>query len=206
LFKVAERQFFTLIWRNIMAGGFRPVQDLSGGAYCGKVQTYAVDATHSTLLSVGDLVTETGNLDAATGLSEVDASSAGTGNLITGVIVGIDTNISNLEQRGLPASTAGTVKVAVDPNMILEAETSGGTLALTDVGGNLPAVVTAATATGGLVNSNMTVNATGNAASTTEQIRIVGVKDSADITYPAPIGTTVYCRINESTIGGAVGV
>lgn len=189
-----------------MAGGFRPVNDLSGNSYTGKVQTFAVDATHSTLLAVGDLVTETGNIDAATGLSEVDASSAGTGNLITGVIVSIDTNFSDLEQRGLPASTAGKVKVACDPNMILEAETSGGTLALTDVGGNLPAVVTAATATGGLVNSNMTVNATGNAASTTEQIRVVGVKDSGDITYPAPIGTTIYCRINESTVGGAVGV
>ena len=189
-----------------MAGGFRPVQDLSGNSYTGKVQTYAVAATHSTLLAVNDLVVETGNLDAATGISEVDAISAGTGNLITGVIVAIDPNFSDLEQKGLPASIGGTVKVAVDPNMILEAETSGGTLALTDVGGNLPAVVTAATASGGLVNSNMTVNATGAAASTTEQLRVVGVKDSGDITYPAPIGTTVYVRINESTISGAVGV
>jgi hypothetical protein len=52
----------------------------------------------------------------------------------------------------------------------------------------------------------MTVNATGNAASTTEQIRVVGVKDSGDLTYPAPIGTTLLVRINESTIAGAVGV
>jgi hypothetical protein len=189
-----------------MAGGFRPVNDLSGGSYTGKIQTYAVNATHATLLAPGDLVVETGNLDAATGFSEVDAISAGTGNLITGVIDSVDTNISNLEQRGLPASTAGTVKVAVDPDMILEAETSGGTLALTDVAGNLPVTVTAATLTGGLVNSNMTVNATGAAASTTEQIRVVGVKDSGDITFPAPIGTTIFCKINESTIGGAVGV
>lgn len=189
-----------------MAGGFRPIQDLSGASYTGKVQTYAVDATHATLLAVGDLVVETGNLDAATGVSEVDAISAGTGNPITGVIVAIDPDISDLERKGLPASTAGTVKVAVDPDILLEAETSGGTFALTDVGGNLPVVVTAATQTGGLVNSNMTINATGNALSTTEQVRIVGVKDSADITYPAPIGTTLICRINESTIKSAVGV
>ena len=187
-----------------MAGGFRPIQDLSGQGYTGKVQTFAVDATHSTLLSVGDLVIETGNLDAATGVSEVDAITAA--GLITGVIVAIDYNISNLEQSGLPASTAGTVKVAVDPNMLLEAETLGGTLALTDVGGNLDVTVTAATATGGLVNSNMVVNSSGNASSGTAQVRIVGVKDSGDITYPAPVGTTVICRINESTISGAVGV
>lgn len=189
-----------------MAGGFRPIQDLSGQGYTGKVQTFAVDATHGTLLSVGDLVVETGNLEAATGLSEADAITAGTSNLITGVIVAIDTNISNLEQRGLPASIAGTIKVAVDPDLLLEAETLGGTFALTDVGGNLPVTVTEATATGGLVNSNMVVNTTGNASSSTEQVRVVGVKDSGSITFPAPAGTTLIVRINESTINGAVGV
>ena len=180
-----------------MAGGFRPIQDRSGHPYCGKVETYAVDAAHATLLSTGDLVTETGNLDAATGISEIDASVAG--GLITGVIVGVDYDMSNLERKGLPASTAGTVKVAVDKDMLLEAETSGGTFALTDVGGNLPILATAATASGGLVNSNMTVNATGASISATDQIRVVGVKDSGSITYPAPIGTTLICRINEST-------
>ena len=186
-----------------MAGGFRPIQDRSGHAYCGKVETYAVDAAHATLLAVGDLVVETGNLEAATGLSEVDAASAG--GLITGVIVGIDFNMSNLEQKGLLASTAGTVKVAVDKDMLLEAETSGGTFALTDVAGNLPVVVTAATASGGLVNSNMTINAAGAASSATDQIRIIGVKDSGSVTYPAAAGVTLICRINEST-SDAVGV
>ena len=180
-----------------MAGGFRPIQDRSGHSYTGKIETYAVDAAHATLLSVGDLVTETGNLDAATGISEVDASSAG--GLITGVIVGIDFNMSNLEQKGLAISTAGTVKVAVDKDMLLEAETSGGTFALNDVGGNLDVVVTEATQSGGLVNSNMAVNTAGNASSATAQVRIVGVKDSGSITYPAPAGTTLIVRINEST-------
>jgi hypothetical protein len=186
-----------------MAGGFRPIQDRSGHSYTGKVETYAVKSTHATLLSVGDLVIETGNLDAATGISEVDAVSAA--GLITGVIIGVDYNMQNLEQKGLPASTAGTVKVAVDKDMLLEAETSGGTFALNDVGGNLDIVATAATASGGLVNSNMTINATGNASSATAQVRIVSVKDSGDITYPAAIGTTLICRINEST-NDAVGV
>jgi hypothetical protein len=182
-----------------MAGGFRPIQDRSGHSYTGKIETYAVDAGHATLLAVGDLVVETGNLDAATGISEVDAITAGTTNLITGVIVGVDFDPSNLEQKGLLALTAGTVKVAVDKDMLLEAETLGGTFALTDVGGNLPVTVTAATASGGLVNSNMVVNTTGNSIATTEQIRVVGVKDSGDITYPAPAGTTLIVRINEST-------
>lgn len=188
-----------------MAGGFRPIQDQSGHSYTGKVQTFAVDAAHATLLAVGDLVVETGNLDEATGLSEVDAISAGTGNLITGSIVGIDFNASDLERKGLPAGEAGSVKVAMGTDLLFEAETSGGTFALTDVGGNLPVVVTAATASGSLVNSNMTVNAAGASSSTTEQVRIVAVKDSQAITYPAPAGTTLICRINESTTD-AVGV
>lgn len=186
-----------------MAGGFRPIQDRSGHSYTGKVETYAVDAAHASILAVGDLVVETGNLDAATGVSEVDAAAAG--GLITGVIIGIDFDPSNLEAKGLAASTAGTVKVAVDQDMLLEAETSGGTFAVTDVGGNLPIVATAATAAGGLVNSNMTVNTAGASISGTDQIRVVGVKDSGDITYPAPAGTTLICRINEST-SNAVGV
>jgi hypothetical protein len=181
----------------IMSGGFRPIQDRSGHAYTGKVETYAVKSTHASLLAVGDLVIETGNLEAATGLSEVDAITAG--GLITGVIVGIDFNMSNLETKGLAAGTAGTVKVANDLSMLLEAETSGGTFAVTDVSGNLDVVVTAATASGGLVNSNMTINTAGNASSGTAQVRIVGVKDSAAITYPAAAGTTLICRINEST-------
>ena len=182
-----------------MAGGFRPIQDRSGHSYTGKVETYDVLSTHSTLLAVGDLVVETGAVNEATGVSQVDAITAGTGNLITGVIVGIDFNMSNLEQKGLPAGTGGTVKVATDKDMLLEAETLGGTFAANDIGGNLPVTVTAATASGGLVNSNMVVNTTGNALSTTEQVRVVSVKDSGSLTYPAPAGTTLIVRINEST-------
>ena len=180
-----------------MAGGFRPIQDRSGHPYCGKIETYAVAATHATLLSQGDLIIETGNLDVTSGLSEVDAVAAG--GLITGVIVSVDYNMSNLEQKGLPASTAGTVKVAVDKDMLLLAETSGGTFAVTDIGGNLDIVATAATASGGLVNSNMTIDATGAATSATAQVRIVSVPNSDTVTYPAAIGTTLICRINEST-------
>lgn len=187
-----------------MAGGFRPIQDLSGHGYTGKVQTYGVKDTHATLLAVGDLVTETGELNVSTGEAEVDASSAG--GLITGIIVAFTPNFSDLEQKGLPALTAGTVKVATDPDMLIEAETSGGTFAAASVGGNLDVVVTAATASGGLVNSNMTINSTGGSSSATAQVRIVSVPDAGSITFPAPIGTTLICRINESTIGGAVGV
>ena len=144
-----------------MAGGFRPVQDISGGSYTGKVQTFSVAAGHTTLLAVGDLVRITGTAD-ANGLA------------------------------GLAISTAGTVKVATDPMILLEAISST-TVAVTDVGGNAEIVATEATASGGLVNSNMTVN-TGTVIAGTAQIRIEGLKDGG-----TAAGTTLYCRINEST-------
>ncbi len=175
-----------------MAGGFRPVQDLSGNSYTGKIQTYAVDAAHATLLAVGDLVIVTGDARAVDGVAEVDAISAGTGNPITGAVVAIDRNISNLEQKGLPAATAGTVKVATDQSLIMEAEAST-TVALVDVGSNADIVATVASASGGLVNSNMKVN-TSSPAAATAQIRIVGLKDG-----DTSSGATIICRINEST-------
>ena len=177
--------------------GFRPIQDRSGNPYIGKIETFFVKSTHATLLAVGDLVTETGNVDTKTGLSEIDASAAG--GLITGVLVGTGFNMSDLESKGIPTTQERIVQVATDKNMILEAETSGGTFAADDIGRNLDIVATAATQSGGLVNSNMTIDATGASTSATAQVRIVRVKNSEAITYPAPIGTTLICRINEST-------
>jgi len=181
-----------------MPGGFRPVQDLSGHSYTGKIFSYFVPASHSTLLAVGDLVTQTGDADVVTSFATADASVAG-GNL-TGAIVATDFNVSNLEQKGLPAGIAGVIKVANDPDLLLEAEISNGTLATADVGQNADIVATAATLSGGLVNSNMTVDA-GTFAGTTAQMRLVRLKDGAVGT-----GVTAVFRINESTIKSTVGV
>lgn len=185
-----------------MAGGFRPVQDVTGNSYTGKVQTFHVAATHATLLAVGDLVRITGTAH-TDGTAQVDAVAAG--QTITGPIVAIDPDFSDLERKGLAASTAGFVKVATDPNILLEAETSNGTTALTDVGSNADIVATAATASGGLVNSNMTIDAATYVA-TTAQVRVEAIKDASDITFPAAAGTTLIVRVNESTVSGAVGV
>jgi len=183
----------------IMAGGFRPIQDQSGHSYTGKVVTYDVVSGHATLLAVGDLVIVTGTASATTGLAGADAAAAG--GLITGPIVAIDPNISNLEQAGLPAGTAGTIKVAVDNDLLMEAEISNGSIAITDVQGNADIVATAASLAGGLANSNMTIDAAAFAAATA-QIRIVSLNENADVGS----GVTVICRINESTTAGVVGV
>ena len=169
--------------------GFKPVQSLGGAPYTGKVVTYNVVSGHSTLLAVGDLVVITGTAD-ATGLAQVDAAAAA--GLITGCIVSIDANISNLEQAGLPAGIGGNVKVAVDRNMLMEAPTASA-VAVTDVGGNAEIVATAATLSGGLASSNMTVQ-TDTVIAATSQIRIEGLKDGE-----TDAGSIIFCRINEST-------
>lgn len=176
--------------------GFRPIQDISGGSYTGKVQTFAVAAAHTTLLAPNDLVRITGTARASDGMAFVDA--AATAQTITGVIISVDFDMSNLQRKGLTALVAGTVKVATDRDMLMEAETST-TVAVTDVGANADIVATAATLTGGLVSSNMTVNTTA-ATAATAQIRIVGLKDGNTAT-----GSTIICRINEST-NNVVGV
>ena len=83
--------------------------------------------------------------------------------------------------------------------MILMEATASTTVALADVGANADIVATAATQSGGLVNSNMTVNTTSPAAATA-QIRIEGLKDG-----DTSSGATIFCRINEST-SNTVGV
>jgi hypothetical protein len=179
-----------------MAGGFRPVQDYSGGGYTGKVQTFGVDSGHGTLLSVGDLMVITGQSD-ANGLQEVDAAAAA--GLITGAIVSILPNFSDLEASGLAAGTAGKVMVTTDPLVLFECETST-TVAATDVGQNAELLATAATASGGLTNSNMVMNS-GTFITATAQLRLEWLKDGG-----TAAGSTVFCRINESTVGGVVGI
>ncbi len=169
--------------------GYKPVQNLGGGPYTGKTVTYGVDAGHGTLLAVGDLVRISGQSD-ANGLQEVDAAAAA--GLITGPIVSILPNFSNLEQAGLPAGIAGKVMVAVGRDMLMEAVTASA-VAAADVGRNSEIVATAATLTGGLAISNMTVQ-TSTSIAATAQIRIEGLKDGG-----TAAGSIIYCRINEST-------
>src|SRR3990172_3590984 len=92
-----------------MSGGFRPINSIGDASYNGRVQTYGVADTHSTLLAVGDLVIETGVAD-INGIPGVDAATVG--GLISGVIVAIDYDMSQLERSGLQAFAVGTVKVA----------------------------------------------------------------------------------------------
>ena len=182
--------------------GARLIKTQNSGDYTGKVFTYNVIAGHSTLLAIGDFVSETGGATAV-GKPQVDASAAG--GLITGVITSIAPNFSNLEQAGLPAATAGDVKVQLDPSALFEIEISGTNLVVASIGLNLDILATAATLTGGMARSNMTASGT-SPTTATKQLRLVGLVPPTDGTAIGAVGNLALVRINESFIKGVVGV
>lgn len=182
--------------------GFHWVGTESNGVPDGKLKTYAVDAGHAGVLGPGDLVLITGD-GSATGVSEVDIGTANTAN--TGVVAFIDINIAGeaLSQTHLAALTAGNLKVNVDDQATYEVAVSNGPLSVDDVGNNAPAVVTAGTVSNNVFTSNMGVNATGVANTSTLPLRIVALKeDSAGV-----LGNRAVVRMNETTSKlGATGI
>lgn len=169
----------------------------------GKLQRYDVDATHATRLAIGDVVRINGTATAATGNAQVDAAAAG--QAVTGVISGIVPNFltENLTDTGLAASTAGAVLVQIDPRAEYEVDVANGPLLIADVGLNVDLVATAATATAGYTQSNMTVNATGKATTVTLPFRVMSLMVGAD----GVLGSRCMVRLNNTTtISGAVGI
>lgn len=181
--------------------GFKYRKSQAGGGTTGNVYTFAVDAAHATLLAPGDVVVITGDGD-ANGVSEVDAAAAGAA--FTGVIESVDLQLAgeSLTETGLPASTAGTVKVRVDQYALYEVD-SDATLVAADVGLNADINATAATKSGGLTVSNMNIDAATKATTATLQWRIVALLEDDD----GVLGNRALVRPNNTTASdGAAGV
>lgn len=182
--------------------GFQVSRIQSGADTTGKIFPYDVAAAHTTILAPGDAVDLTGTSTAGTGVALVDAAST-TGQFL-GIIASVDIKYEgeNLSDTGLPALTAGSIKVNIDPDMLYEVDVANGPLLVTEVGLNANMVVTAATKTGGLTNSNMTLNATGVATTVTLPWRIVQLlEDDA-----GTLGERALVRPNTTTLAaGTVG-
>lgn len=183
--------------------GFNATKDQSNGDYTGKLRSFSVAATNSDNLAPGDAVILSGTSDASGEAGVVKASASVA---FTGIIAAVDPNFAGeaLSQSGLPASTAGTVKVSVDPNIVYTVEVANGPLVADDVGQNAPMVVDSATQTGGLMVSNMRVNKTGIAATATLPWRIVRLltDENGD-----NLGSRALVRPNATTTTpGATGV
>lgn len=185
-----------------MPGGFKHVNTESQGDVTGKQKTFSVLAATNEVIVPGDLVRIAGTANAQ-GIANV--AIAPTGSACTGVVQSIDPTFAgeSLSTTHHKAQTLGTLKVNVDPNATYEVDVANGPLAITDVGLNCPAVVTAATANGGLFPSVMKANATGKAATSTLPLHIVALKEDSD----GVLGNVAIVRLNETTVAlGATGI
>lgn len=195
--------------------GLRAVGHPSGLSKA-SVRPYFVPASYGTALFVGDpvVITGTSNTTEQTApgigvmgvgtMAEVNKATAGSGNRITGVIVGVAADPDNLSRAYIPASTGGIVFVNDDPDTEFEIQADGA-IAAADIGLNAALVYThtGSTATG---QSGAELDESTKATTAGLQLRILGVSPNVDNEAGA---THVKCkvRINQHTaLPGSAGV
>ena len=108
------------------AFGLRPVRYFNGSPWNGKGRPYYIPATDSTALFLGDPVVIVGDSNdneimghVPGSLSEVTIATAGDGNVITGVVIGVmSTTAESLIYRA--ASTERVLLVCDDPDVIFQ--------------------------------------------------------------------------------------
>lgn len=170
----------------------------------GRLNAYGVAAAHAGILAIGDFVALTGTANATTGVAEVDIGVAGS--QLLGQIAGFipDYSTENFtDAGGLPALTAGIALVLDDPRAQYIADVTNGPLLVTDVGLNVNLLATVATKSGGLTISNMSVNATGKAVTSTLNFNVLALlPDDAGV-----LGNRALVELNSTvSIAGAAGV
>lgn len=155
--------------------GLRPVGYVGGASYNGAATLYSVAAGDGTRIGIGDPVTTAGVGTGQTinGVTSIDVVRAATGDVITGVVVGVvPTTSTSTTYRA--ASTQRQLLVADDPNLLFEIqEVSGGTaLTANDIGLNADFVVADCSTTTGY--SNVELNNATEAGTNTLDLKIVG--------------------------------
>ena len=154
--------------------GLKPVMHLNGNPWNGATRRCRVDDTAGDL-GIGDAVVWAGA--GSTAYPEVNEATVGDGNKILGVIVSIEADPTNLEQKYIASADSGWVNVCVDPDVIYEIQANG-IVGAADIGQNAVLVAdhTVNTVTG---ISGTEMNAT-TAANASYQLTIVGAPDRTD--------------------------
>ncbi|MFA6244574.1 MAG: hypothetical protein WC655_26765, partial [Candidatus Hydrogenedentales bacterium] len=159
--------------------GLKPVRYLSGAPYNGAVNYYSTVTGDGTAIYIGDPVITSGTASTIDGMIYQDVDQAATGDVITGVVVGVVpvTRESTIYRE---ASTQRILMVADDPGLVFEIqEVSGGTaLAANDIGLNANFVVAAGSTTTGL--SGVELNNATEATTNTLDVQIVGFVNRVD--------------------------
>lgn len=182
--------------------GFNANRTQADGDYTGKLETYAVNASHARRIAPGDavIITSTSNSD---GKQEVDNFAAGViSTRVTGIVAAVSPQFvgENLSTTTLDASTAGEVQVHMADGSLFDVDCDA-TLTAAQVG--LNAGFNAVNSTNSVGTSLYTLDVGTAAVTITLPIRIVALlKDAAGV-----LGNRALVRINASTVKtGAAGV
>lgn len=175
--------------------GLKPVRHKSGAPYSGASTRYYVATGDSNNIFIGDPVALSGTGDAfgVPGVVRATAgggSSAGDG--IVGVVVGFENLTSdNLSRTYRPASTAGYLLVADDPDLEFEIQedSDAATLAVTDIGLNANFIIGTGNTTTGV--SAVELDSSSAAVTATLDLRILGLVQRID----NEIGTNAVWRV-----------
>jgi len=173
--------------------GLTPIRHRNGAAYSGSGNPYVALSTYGTALFVGDAVvrvaggsntakisTVGGDFEIGT-LGDVERATAGTTELITGVVVGFGPNPDNLSLQYRAASTERLIYVEDDPDVIFEIQADGAIPAASvGLNGNLIFTHAGSTTTG---RSGMELDTTSNPPATTigDQLRILRAVNRTDV-------------------------
>jgi len=168
--------------------GLRPVGTVNGQPYSGSIRQYAVPASDSTAIFLGDPVKLVGTSQFINGQAFANVAQAATGDVIVGAVVAV-LPVTHESAIYRVASTQRIVLVADDPNALFEVQqVAGGTpLTANDVGLNANFVVAAGSAFTGL--SGVTLNNTTEATTGTLDLKIVGMVNRADNDPGSAVGT-----------------
>lgn len=181
------------------ASGLRPVRRVAGGGYDAQVEQFAVLASDSTALFVGDVVKGAGTAD-ANGVLAVTRVTANT-DLPLGVIVGRIPDYSNLNLPGgyRAASTAATLQVLADPDVVYEVQANAATV-LADVGLNVGLTFTAGSAVTGI--SGMQADMSTKATTATLPLKIIGVVQRPDQDMADSANWKLLVTLNTNNFSG----
>lgn len=193
--------------------GMRPVRYRSGAAWTGAINWYYVPAADGTAMFRGDPV-KSNAAGAATGLSAPmgypECIQAAAGDLLRGVVIGFSAIppsdalpkalAASTTDPGLinyrPASTEMWAAVIDDPDVIFEIMEDGlaSSLDENDIGKNADIAVTAGSTSTGV---SKTLLDSSTAATTTAQLRIIGLAKSAKGSYALDDNTAGNANVFE---------
>lgn len=117
--------------------GLKAVRHKNGAPYSGSGSLYYVSSGNASIIAPGDPVVVTGTAS-SDGVPGVTLATAGSGNRITGVVIGRtngDGTLLHDDALALPAATEGWLLVEDDPDVVFEIQCSG-SIAATDISTN----------------------------------------------------------------------